>query len=165
MIAYTEFPEQWQLFRRERPATAADEIVRWATPVTAFQRTALEDTELAGTKIKKGQRVVMFYRSANFDEDVFEDPFTFDITRNPNPHLGFGGPGAHYCMGANLAKLTIDLMFGAIAEHMPDVKPIRAAERLRSGFFNGITHWRVDYCGTDAESAKAHIGASASNPP
>src|SRR5262249_11776232 len=125
MIAFTEFPEQWQLFREQRPATAADEIVRWATPVTAFQRTALQDTELAGTRIKKDQRVVMFYRSANFDEEVFTDPFTFDITRNPNPHFGFGGPGAHYCMGANLAKLTIDLMFGAIAEHMPDLKPIR----------------------------------------
>jgi len=145
MIAFTEFPEQWELFRTHRPATAADEIVRWATPVTAFQRTALEDTELAGTKIKKDQRVVMFYRSANFDEDVFANPFTFDITRDPNPHLGFGGPGAHYCMGANLAKLTIDLMFDAIAEHMPDLAPLRPAERLRSGFFNGITHWQVDY--------------------
>jgi cholest-4-en-3-one 26-monooxygenase len=164
MMAFTDFPDQWELYKKERPITAADEIVRWATPVTSFQRTALEDTELSGVKIKKDQRVVMFYRSANFDEDVFEDPFTFDITRNPNPHLGFGGPGAHYCMGANLAKLTIDLMFGAIAEHMPDLKPIRAAERLRSGFFNGITHWQVDYCGTDAESAMAHIGTR-SNPP
>jgi len=154
MIAFTEFPEQWQLFRRERPATAADEIVRWSTPVTAFQRTALKDTELAGTSIKEGQRVVMFYRSANFDEDVFKDPFKFDITRNPNPHLGFGGPGAHYCLGANLAKLTIDLMFGAIADHMPNLKPIGTAERLRSGFFNGITHWQVDYCATGADRAQ-----------
>jgi cholest-4-en-3-one 26-monooxygenase len=154
MIAFTEFPEQWQLFRRERPATAADEIVRWSTPVTAFQRTALKDTELAGTSIKEGQRVVMFYRSANFDEDVFKDPFKFDITRNPNPHLGFGGPGAHYCLGANLAKLTIDLMFGAIADHMPNLKPIGTAERLRSGFFNGITHWQVDYSATGADRAQ-----------
>ena len=98
------------------PGTAADEIVRWATPVTSFQRTALEDTELCGVQIKKGQRVVMFYRSANFDEDVFDDPYTFNILRDPNPHVGFGGTGAHYCIGANLARMTIDLMFNAIAD-------------------------------------------------
>ncbi|WP_131830741.1 cytochrome P450, partial [Mycobacteroides abscessus] len=103
MMAFTQFPEQWELYKKERPETAADEIVRWATPVTSFQRTALEDTELDGVKIKKGQRVVMMYRSANFDEDVFEDPFSFNIMRNPNPHMGFGGSGAHYCIGANLA--------------------------------------------------------------
>ncbi|MGH3639059.1 MAG: cytochrome P450, partial [Mycobacterium sp.] len=75
MMAFSEFPDQWELFKRERPGTAADEIVRWATPVTSFQRTALEDTELDGVQIKKGQRVVMMYRSANFDEDVFDDPY------------------------------------------------------------------------------------------
>ena len=74
-MAFTDFPDQWELYKRERPATTADEIVRWATPVTSFQRTALEDNELSGVQIKKGQRVVMVYRSANFDEDVFEDPF------------------------------------------------------------------------------------------
>ena len=71
--------------------------------------------------IKKGQRVVMFYRSANFDEDVFDDPYTFNILRDPNPHVGFGGTGAHYCIGANLARMTIDLMFNAIADAMPDL--------------------------------------------
>ena len=121
MMAFTEFPDQWELFKRERPATAADEIVRWATPVTSFQRTALEDTELSGVKIEKGQRVVMFYRSANFDEDVFDDPYSFNILRDPNPHVGFGGTGAHYCIGANLARMTIDLIFNAIAR--PDARP------------------------------------------
>jgi len=150
MMAFTDFPDQWELFKRERPATAADEIVRWATPVTSFQRTALEDTELSGVKIKKGQRVVMFYRSANFDEEVFEDPFTFNILRDPNPHLGFGGTGAHYCIGANLARMTIDLMFNAIADHMPDIKPLGQPERLRSGWLNGIKHWQVDYTGNSA---------------
>ena len=115
-MAFTDFPDQWELYKKERPATAADEIVRWATPVTSFQRTALEDYELSGVQIKKGQRVVMVYRSANFDEDVFDDPFTFNILRDPNPHVGFGGTGAHYCIGANLARMTIDLMFNAIAD-------------------------------------------------
>lgn len=145
MMAFTEFGDQWELFKRERPATAADEIVRWATPVTSFQRTALTDTELCGVAIKKGQRVVMFYRSANFDEDVFEDPYTFNILRDPNPHVGFGGTGAHYCIGANLARMTIDLMFNAIADQMPDLHPLSPPQRLRSGWLNGIKHWQVDY--------------------
>jgi cholest-4-en-3-one 26-monooxygenase len=145
MMAFTENPDQWELFRRERPKTAADEIVRWATPVTAFQRTALQDTELSGVQIDKGQRVVMFYRSANFDEEVFADPFSFNILRDPNPHVGFGGTGTHYCIGANLARMTIDLIFNAIADHMPNLRPTAAPERLRSGWLNGIKHWQVDY--------------------
>ena len=101
--------------------------MRWATPVSAFQRTANEDTELAACRSKKGQRVVMSYRSANFDEEVFEDPHTFNILRDPNPHVGFGGTGAHYCIGANLARMTINLIFNAVADHMPDLKPDRRA--------------------------------------
>ncbi|CAN3130990.1 cytochrome P450 [Mycobacterium sp. smrl_JER01] len=147
MIAFSQNPEQWELYKKERPETAADEIVRWATPVSAFQRTALEDTELSGVQIKKGERVVMSYRSANFDEDVFDDPHRFDITRNPNPHVGFGGTGAHYCIGANLAKMTINLIFNAVADAMPDLKPIGEPERLKSGWLNGIKHWQVDYTG------------------
>jgi cholest-4-en-3-one 26-monooxygenase len=147
MIAFSQNPDQWELFKKERPSTAADEIIRWATPVSAFQRTAYEDVELGGVTIKKGQRVVMSYRSANFDEDVFDDPYTFNILRDPNPHVGFGGTGAHYCIGANLAKMTINLIFNAVADNMPDLKPISAPERLRSGWLNGIKHWQVDYTG------------------
>jgi cholest-4-en-3-one 26-monooxygenase len=147
MTAFMDFPDQWELFKKERPETAADEIVRWATPVTCFQRTALEDTELSGVQIKKGQRLVIFYRSANFDEEVFDDPNTFNILRDPNPHVGFGGTGAHYCIGANLARMTINLIFNAVADHMPDLKPIAQPERLRSGWLNGIKHWQVDYTG------------------
>jgi cholest-4-en-3-one 26-monooxygenase len=155
MMAFTEFPEQWELYKKERPATAADEIVRWATPVTSFQRTALEDYELSGVQIKKGQRVVIVYRSANFDEEVFDDPFSFNILRDPNPHVGFGGTGAHYCVGANLARMTIDLMFNAIADVMPEITPISKPERLRSGWLNGIKHWQVDYQG--ARAAKSPV--------
>ncbi|MDT5139381.1 MAG: cholest-4-en-3-one 26-monooxygenase [Mycobacterium sp.] len=147
MIAFSENPDQWELYKKERPDTAADEIVRWATPVTTFQRTALEDYELSGQQIKKGDRVLMFYRSANFDEEAFEEPYKFNILRSPNPHVGFGGTGAHYCIGANLARMTINLIFNAIADHMPDLKPISSPERLRSGWLNGIKHWQVDYTG------------------
>jgi cholest-4-en-3-one 26-monooxygenase len=148
MMAFTDHPDQWELFKEQRPKTAADEIIRWATPITAFQRTALADTELGGVRIERGQRVVLFYRSANFDEEVFDDPHSFDILRDPNPHVGFGGTGAHYCIGANLARMTIDLMFNAIADQMPDLSPAGDPERLRSSFINGIKHWQVDYRGT-----------------
>jgi cholest-4-en-3-one 26-monooxygenase len=145
MMAFLDNPDQWELFKSERPQSAADEIIRWATPVTSFQRTALADVSLAGVQVKRGQRLVLSYRSANFDDAVFEDPFTFNILRNPNPHVSFGGTGAHYCVGANLARLTINLMFGALADAMPDLKALAQPERLRSGWLNGIKHWQVDY--------------------
>jgi cholest-4-en-3-one 26-monooxygenase len=147
MMAFTDNPDQWELFKAQRPKTAADEIIRWATPITAFQRTALEDTELGGVQIKKGQRLVLFYRSANFDEEVFDDPNSFNVMRSPNPHVGFGGTGAHYCIGANLARMTIDLMFNAIADQAPDLSAAGDPERLRSAFINGVKHWQVDYQG------------------
>jgi cholest-4-en-3-one 26-monooxygenase len=145
MLGFFDNPDQWELFKSQRPETAADEIIRWGTPVTAFQRTALADTELGGVAIKKDQRLVLFYRSANFDEEVFDDPYSFNILRDPNPHLGFGGTGAHYCIGANLARMTVDLMINAIADHMPDLAPTGDPQRLRSPFINGIKHWPVDY--------------------
>ncbi|MEU1983291.1 cytochrome P450 [Nocardia sp. NPDC019395] len=145
MKAFVDNPEQWRLYQEQRPRTAPDEIVRWATPVTAFQRTATEDHVLGGQEIKKGQRLGLFYSSANFDEAGFENPFTFDILRDPNPHVGFGGTGTHYCVGANLARLEIDLMFNAIADAMPDLKSVSDPVRLRSGWINGIKSWQVRY--------------------
>jgi len=145
MLAFFEHPEQWELYRAERPATAADEIVRWATPVTAFQRTAKADTVVGGQEIKQGDRLGLFYRSANFDEEVFDSPEWFDVTRSPNPHLGFGGTGAHYCIGVNLAKLEIDLIFNAIADAMPNITQAGEPERLRSGWINGIKRLPVSY--------------------
>ncbi|MFF0500081.1 cytochrome P450 [Nocardia aobensis] len=147
MIAFLENPGQWEFFKSRRPKTAVDEIVRWATPVSTFQRTALEDTELGGVRIRKGQRVLIVYRSANFDEEVFDAPFTFDITRDPNPHLAFGGTGAHFCIGANLARLEIDLIFNAVADHLPDITKLGDPRRLRSGWLNGIKEFRVRYRG------------------
>jgi cholest-4-en-3-one 26-monooxygenase len=145
MLAFLDNPAQWELFKAERPHTAVDEIVRWATPVTVFQRTAISDVELGGQQIKAGQRVGMFYRSANFDEEVFDHPEQFDILRNPNPHVGFGGTGAHYCLGANLARLEIDLMFNAIADAMPDISKAGDPQRLRSGWLNGVKRLPVTY--------------------
>jgi cholest-4-en-3-one 26-monooxygenase len=145
MHAFLTHPDEWEQYKAERPVTTADEIVRYSTPVMSFQRTATADTELGGVEIKKGQRVGMFYSSANFDTDVFTDPYRFDITRDPNPHLGFGGTGAHYCLGANLAKVEIDLIFNAIADHMPDIRAEADPRRLRSGWLNGIKELRVSY--------------------
>jgi cholest-4-en-3-one 26-monooxygenase len=145
MNAFLDNPDQWELYKQGRHRTAPDEIVRWATPVVSFQRTALRDTQIGGVDIAKGQRVVMFYASANQDTEVFDHPERFDITRDPNPHLGFGGTGAHHCIGANLARLEIDLIFNAIADHMPNITKVAEPRRLRSGWINGIKELRVRY--------------------
>ncbi|MFN2562945.1 MAG: cytochrome P450, partial [Jatrophihabitans sp.] len=145
MIAFMENPDQWEIYKAERPETTADEIVRWSTPVVSFQRTALEDTEIGGQKIKAGDRVGMYYAAANFDPEVFDDPYTFNILRDPNPHVGFGGTGAHYCIGANLARVEMNLIFNAIADTIPDISMIGDPKRLKSGWLNGIMELPVAY--------------------
>jgi cholest-4-en-3-one 26-monooxygenase len=145
MNAFLDHPDQWDLWKRERPATMVDEVIRWATPVSVFQRTALNDVEVGGVEVTKGQRVGLFYASANFDDDVFEDPYTFDITRDPNPHVAFGGHGAHYCIGANLARQEVRLMFDALADLAPDISKAGDPRRLRSGWINGIKDLPVRY--------------------
>ncbi|BAC73553.1 steroid C27-monooxygenase [Streptomyces avermitilis] len=143
MHAFLTHPDQWDLYKRERPATAAEEIVRWATPVVSFQRTATQDTELGGKQIRKGDRVGIFYSSANHDPEVFEHPDVFDITRDPNPHLGFGGGGPHFCLGKSLAVVEIDLIFGAIADVMPGLRLTGDPRRLRSAWLNGVKGLQV----------------------
>lgn len=145
MHAFLTNPDQWELFRAERPRTATDEIIRWATPVTAFQRTALRDVVVGGQPIPAGERVGLLYASANFDEEVFHDPFTFNILRDPNPHQAFGGHGAHYCIGANLARLEVDLMFNAIADTGVRIELRGEPRRLRSGWLNGVKEMPVAY--------------------
>jgi cholest-4-en-3-one 26-monooxygenase len=145
MQAFFTHPDQWELWKKERPEGMVDEVVRWATPVSVFQRTALNDIEIGGAQVKAGDRVGLFYASGNHDEDVFENPQTFDITRESNPHLAFGGHGAHYCIGANLARLEIRIMFDAIADRMPDIAALGDVERLRHSWINGIKHLPVKY--------------------
>ncbi len=145
MHAFLTHPVQWELFKRERPATAAEEIVRWATPIVSFQRTATRDTRLGGARIRAGQRVGLFYASANHDAAVFAAPDDFDITRDPNPHLGFGGGGPHFCLGRSLAALEIRLVFEAVADTLPDIRLAGEPRRLRSAWVNGIKELRVTY--------------------
>ncbi|MBD0021462.1 cytochrome P450 [Gordonia pseudamarae] len=147
MNAYFDNPDQWELFKRDRPTTAVDEILRWATPVHAFQRTATRDTQVSGVDIAQGDRVGLFYSSANFDEDVFVDPFDFNILRDPNPHLAFGGNGAHFCIGANLARLELNIVFNAIADVLPDISRVSEMQRVRSGWLNGVKGLGVRYSG------------------
>ncbi|MEE3853220.1 cytochrome P450 [Gordonia sp. LSe1-13] len=143
--AFMDRPDQWDLYKRERPATAIEEILRWSSPVHAFQRTALVDTRIGDQDIAQGQRVGLFYSSANYDEDVFTDPFRLDITRDPNPHLAFGGSGAHFCIGANLARLELNLIFNAIADELPDITRVGDMRRVRSGWLNGVKDLPVVY--------------------
>jgi cholest-4-en-3-one 26-monooxygenase len=111
--------------------------------VNVFQRTAINDIEVGGQLIKAGQRVGMFYASGNHDEDVFTDPYTFDITRDPNPHLAFGGHGAHYCIGANLARVEMNLIFNELADQCTSIERLGEAVRLRHSWINGIKEMRV----------------------
>jgi cholest-4-en-3-one 26-monooxygenase len=145
MNAFLDNPDQWEIWKRDRPATMVDEVVRWATPVNVFQRTALDDVEVDGVTIKKGQRAALFYAAANFDETVFEDPFRFDITRDNNVQVGFGGHGAHYCLGANLARQEIRVIFNALADHAPDITKLAEPVRLRHSWVNGLKELQVRY--------------------
>jgi cholest-4-en-3-one 26-monooxygenase len=144
MNAFLDHPDQWDLFVRERPtATMVDEVIRWATPVNVFQRTALEDVDVNGVRVAKGERVGLFYGAANFDPTVFEDPYSFDILRDPNPHLAFGGHGAHYCIGANLARMEVGAIFDALADIAPRISRRAEPQRLRHSWINGIKRLEV----------------------
>jgi cytochrome P450 len=116
MRAFAEHPDQFELLAAhpELMESAVDEVIRWASPVTMFARDVTRDVDLGGFTLRKGERITMWYPSANRDENVFDDPFRFDITRRPNPHVSFGGGGVHYCLGANLAKREVHIMFEEI---------------------------------------------------
>jgi len=126
---------------RDDPAlgkSAAEEMLRWATPVHHFRRTAAVDTELAGTEIKAGDKVTTWFVSGNRDESVFEDPHRFDVGRSPNPHMAFGPGGIHHCMGAHLAKMEVRIAFEELLARTDRIELTGPPERLRSNFFNGI---------------------------
>ena len=147
MDAFFRHPEQWQRLLDDRSLlpTAVDEMLRFVSPVMNFRRTAMVDTELSGTKIAAGDKVVFFHASANRDEDIFGDPDTFDIGRNPNPHIAFGGGGPHFCLGTNLARMEIRVMFEHLLDRMPDIRQDGEVQRLQSQFINGVKHIPVAF--------------------
>jgi cholest-4-en-3-one 26-monooxygenase len=147
MHAFFQHPEQWQRLCADRsllPA-AVEEMLRFVTPVMNFRRTAVSDLELSNTAIAAGDKIVFFHASANRDEDVFADPDTFDIARDPNPHIAFGGGGPHFCLGANLARMEIRVMFEHLLERMPDIRQDGDVQRLQSQFINGVKHLPVAF--------------------
>jgi len=146
LLALIENPEQFRRLKSDPGIVklAAEEIVRWTSPVIQFARTATQDSEVRGQKIRAGESVCLFYPSANRDEDVFDEPFKFDIGRNPNPHLAFG-IGEHFCLGSNLARLELEVIFRELAKRLEDAELAGPAERLRSSFVGGIKHMPIRY--------------------
>ena len=124
-----------------------DEILRWASPAVVLQRTAREDTEVAGRVVREGERVGLYFASANFDEEVFDEPRRFDIGRKPNAHVTFGAGGSHFCIGANLTRLELKVMFDVIADELAETTLTGTPRRLRSSWLNGIKHLPVHYGG------------------
>ena len=148
LLALTRHPDQRALWLADPvgvAATGVDEIVRWGSPVIWMRRTLGEDTVLGDEKLSEGDRVILFYNSANRDESVFEDPFTFNVLRNPNPHVGFGAAGPHFCLGAHLARQEIDVMFRHLFDRLPDIRSVGEPDRLRSPFINGIKHLDCEF--------------------
>ncbi|GAA2362547.1 cytochrome P450 [Nonomuraea africana] len=147
MQAFFDHPDQWRRLLDDRSLLepAVEELVRWATPVMQFRRTATADTTIGDQPIRKGDKVVVFYNAANRDPAVFPDPDVFDIGRDPNPHVGFGGGGPHFCLGAHLARMELRVLFETIARRFPDIAPKGEARRLRSNFINGIKEMPVAF--------------------
>ncbi|WP_245699585.1 cytochrome P450 [Streptomyces roseifaciens] len=143
--AFAQFPDQWARLKADPglARTAAEEIVRWVSPTKVFRRTSVVDQELGGRQIKAGEKIMAHIVSANRDETVFTAPDTFDIGRDPNPHLGFGGGGPHFCVGKHLAVLEIELMVKALAEKVDRIEITGPTPRLRSYQFTGITEMPV----------------------
>ncbi len=165
MKALTDFPEErarWLAdFERLTP-TAVEEIVRWASPVIHFRRTAVKDTEIGGQKIAAGDKVVMWYNSANRDEAAFDDPHRFDVGRTPNEHVGFGAGGPHFCLGANLARREIAVMFDELLHRLPDIEVSGPPAMLQSAFIHGIKRMPCRFTPAPRRSAS---GPSAGNVP
>ena len=144
-MAFVEFASKddaqralWAGDFEKHAGTAVEEIVRWASPVIMMRRTLTRDYELSGVQLREGDKAVMWYNSGNRDAAVFENPYHFDVTRTPNEHVGFGGPGPHFCLGANLARREIKVMFEQILTRLPDLRITGEPERLRSNFIHGI---------------------------
>ena len=141
VLALSRFPDEradWWTNYDDVAPTAIEEIVRWASPVSYMRRTVTRDTELGGVQLTEGDKVTLWYGSANRDETKFTDPWTFDLRRQPNPHVGFGGGGAHFCLGANLARREITVIFEELHRRIPDITATEEPDRLQSAFIHGI---------------------------
>ncbi|MGO8872637.1 MAG: cytochrome P450 [Acidimicrobiales bacterium] len=148
LLALSEHPDQralWQADPVTIGATGVDEIVRWASPVIWMRRTVTQDVVLSGEELHEGDKLLLFYNSANRDEDAFDDPFRFDVRRYPNPHFGFGAAGPHFCLGAHLARREVDVMLRELLRRLPDIEVSGEPDRLRSNFINGIKHLPCRY--------------------
>jgi cytochrome P450 len=148
LTALSEHPEQRQRWLDDLAGvtpTAVEEIVRWASPVMFMRRTVAVDTELAGQPLTAGDKVLMFYWAANRDPQHFAEPAKFDVLRTANPHIGFGGPGPHFCLGAHLARREIAVMFRELLTRIPDIHATAEPVRLKSAFINGIKHLPVAF--------------------
>ncbi|MGH3050333.1 MAG: cytochrome P450 [Gaiellaceae bacterium] len=146
MHALVEHRDEWRRLEGSPDLiwrTGADEMLRWATPVLHFRRTATRDVELRGKTIRAGDKVVVWYVSANFDEEVFDDPYRFDVGRSPNKHVVFGGGGPHYCLGAHLAKLEVQVMFDLLLPRIADLELTGPVERMRTNFTNALKRMPV----------------------
>ena len=146
MHAFLEHPDQFEKLRRHPDLvdSAVEEIVRWTSPVNHMKRTVTGDYELRGQRIKAGERVVMFYASANRDEEIFDDPFAFRIDQNPNPHLGFG-IGEHFCLGANLARRSQRALWLELARRLEWVEPAGEPAQIHSAFVVGLEKLPMRY--------------------
>jgi cytochrome P450 len=146
VLALSRHPEQrddwWSDYDTVAP-TAVEEVVRWASPVAYMRRTVTRETELSGVKLVAGDKVTLWYGSANRDDAKFDDPWSFDVRRHPNPHVGFGGGGAHFCLGANLARREITVAFEELHRRIPDIAATEEPARLQSAFIHGIKRLRV----------------------
>ncbi len=147
MAAFFENPDQWELLRNDRSLLpdAVEEMLRYVTPVMNFRRQTTSAFELGGQQIEADTKVVFFHISANRDEKVFANPQKFDITRNPNPHMAFGGGGPHFCLGANLARMEIRVMFEHLLDRMPDMQLAGDVQRLQSAFISGVKHIPITF--------------------
>ncbi|GIU88356.1 MAG: cytochrome P450 [Acidimicrobiia bacterium] len=145
--AFCEHPDQYRKLVADPSLakSATEEVVRWASPVMYFRRNVTRDTELRGQRIRAGDKVSIWYISANRDEEVFDDPFRFDITRHPNEHVGFGGGGPHHCLGANLARMEITVLLEEMARRIPTIELVDEPAPLRSNFIAGIKHMNVAF--------------------
>jgi len=149
--AFQQHPDQRALWMNDfetHAINAVEEIVRWASPVIHFRRTATQDTMIGDQQIAEGDKVVMWFNSANRDERTFADPYRFDITRSPNPHLGYGGGGPHFCLGANLARREIRVMYEQLFQRLPDLHITGDPDILQSAFIHGIKRMPCEFTPT-----------------